>query len=153
MSYNPGRSYNRSRGKKPEVIIQGNLINGDNINISGNSGVTNVNFKSTLDNVTQEITQKITDSPSINQPTKDELNDLIKQLNDTLQKAPEQKREEAEAVTDAAKTLVDAATKEKPNKKTVEITAEGLLKAAENIAKVMPTVLIIAKQIVAALLI
>ena len=63
---------------------------------------------------------------------------------------PQEKADDAEAVADAAKALVDAANKAKPNKATLQITADGLKKAAENIAAVMPVVTGIAAQIVGA---
>jgi hypothetical protein len=45
--------------------------------------------------------------------------------------------------------MVEQASAEKPNKTMLQITGEGLKKAAENIADVLPTVLEIATKIVA----
>lgn len=47
-----------------------------------------------------------------------------------------------------ARGLVEEATKTKPNKTRIMISADGLLAAAKNIASIMPAVLIIATQIV-----
>ncbi len=88
--------------------------------------------------------------PHADEAAKAELQQLIAQLNDALQEAPEDKAEEAEAVAQMAETLVETANSEKPNKMMVEITGDGLKKAAENVAAVMPTVLVIAMQIVTA---
>jgi hypothetical protein len=45
--------------------------------------------------------------------------------------------------------MIEQATAAKPNKPVLQITGEGLKKAAENIADVLPTVLDIATRIVA----
>jgi hypothetical protein len=66
-----------------------------------------------------------------------------------LAKVPPELESEAEAVAQTTEALVEVASAEKPNKTMIEITGEGLKKAAENIAAVMPTVLTIATQIVA----
>jgi hypothetical protein len=67
-----------------------------------------------------------------------------------LQKAPVESQEQAEAVAETAKSLVDAAKVEKPNKALVQISGEGLKQAAQNLAGVMPVVVQIATQIVMA---
>jgi ADP-ribosylglycohydrolase len=54
---------------------------------------------------------------------------------------PEEHSDDAEAVAELARSLVENATKAKPNKKMFEITAEGLKKAATNIAAITPPVL------------
>jgi hypothetical protein len=65
---------------------------------------------------------------------------------------PENHKEDAQAVADLTQTLVESAKAEKPNKTTLQITGEGLKKAAQNLAEVMPTVITIAAQIVAAVI-
>ena len=121
-------------------------ISGDTFNLSGDFRGANVNVKSKLEKVQQTIGAL----PHADEAAKAELQQLISQLNDALQEAPEDKAEEVEAVAQMAETLVDAASSEKPNKMMVQITGEGLKKAAENVAAVMPTVLVIATQIVTA---
>lgn len=121
-------------------------ISGDTFNLSGDFRGANVNVKSRLEKVQQTIGAL----PHADEAAKAELQQLISQLNDALQEAPEDKAEEVEAVAQMAETLVDAASGEKPNKMMVQITGEGLKKAAENVAAVMPTVLVIATQIVTA---
>ena len=79
---------------------------------------------------------------------KAELEKLVAQLNEALQKVPPEKAEDAEAVAEMTKSLIDTASAEKPNKTMIQITGEGLKQAAKNIADVMPTVLSIATQIV-----
>jgi hypothetical protein len=84
------------------------------------------------------------------QNARKELEKLIGQLSDALQKVPEKSQEHAEAVAETAKVLVETAKAEKPNKAMVQITGEGLKRAAQNLADVLPTVVTIAGQIVMA---
>jgi ElaB/YqjD/DUF883 family membrane-anchored ribosome-binding protein len=115
----------------------------DTFNMSGNFQGAILNIKSTLTSVSQTVAAL----PHVDQSAKDELQKLIKQLEEALQQIPPGKAQEGEAVAESAKQLVEAATKEKPNRTLVQITAEGLKKAAENIAGVLPTVLPITVQI------
>ena len=76
-----------------------------------------------------------------------ELEKLIEQLSEELQKIPAEKQEQAQAVAETAKALVDLAKAEKPNKTMLKITSDGLKQAAQNLADVMPSVIPIAGQI------
>jgi hypothetical protein len=116
---------------------QGNTYNFSNFQ----AGILNI--ESTLTNVSQSVGN----IPNVDQSSKDELKQLIEQLNAALQKAPAEKIEEAEALADTTKDLVEDISKEKPNKAKLQITLAGLKQAAENIAKVLPDVLPIAIQI------
>jgi hypothetical protein len=129
-----------------QIIIQGDTtMSGDTFNMSGNFSGAILNIKSTLDNVTQTINNM----PHADSAERQELQALIEQLQVELTKAPPNIEKEAEAVAQTAKALVDTASAEQPNPTMIEITGEGLKKAAENIANVMPAVLTIATQIVA----
>jgi hypothetical protein len=86
--------------------------------------------------------------PDADPSTKAELDKLISKLDEALQQVPPDKAEDAEAVAQSAEALVETASQEKPNKTMVEITGEGLKKAAQNLADVAPIVLTIATQIV-----
>jgi ElaB/YqjD/DUF883 family membrane-anchored ribosome-binding protein len=116
---------------------QGNTYNLSNFQV----GILNI--ESTLSNVTQSVGN----IPNIDQSTRDELKQLMEQLNTVLQKISAEKIEDAEAVADTAKDLVENISKDKPNKAKIQITLAGLKQAAENIAKVVPDVLPIAIQI------
>lgn len=118
-------------------------VQGDQISVSGVSGGV-VAIKSTMG----DVIQNVGNIPGADQATKDELKKLIEQLTDLLQKAPAASASDAEAVAETARQLVDSVAKEKPNKTIVQITAEGLKKAAENIKAVLPDVIPIATQIV-----
>lgn len=111
-------------------------------NFSNVSG-SNININSLLNDVTQTI-----DSASnMDDIHKKQLEELIKQLNIELQKVALEKKDDADALAKLAKDLIEASTKTQPNKSIIQITAEGLKKAAENIANVMPTVATIASSI------
>lgn len=115
----------------------------DRINLSGDFRGSIINIKSTLTNVQQSVGQIRTDDSD----ARKELEGLIGQLSEALQKVPEQNQEQAEAVAETAKVLVDTAKAENPNKTMVQITGDGLKQAAQNLADVMPVVVTIASQI------
>jgi hypothetical protein len=117
---------------------------GDVYNLSGDFGGAIVNINATLGHVSQAVNMM----PNAEQSVKDELQQLIGQLKEALAHVPAGKEEEAEAVAETAQDLVQSATKEKPNKTKLRISAEGLKKAEETLATVMPAVLTIATQIV-----
>lgn len=116
----------------------------DRFEMSGDFRGAIVNIKSTLSNVQQSIG----DIRSQDATTKAELENLINQLSESLQKVPAEKGEQAEAVAASAQALVEQAKSEKPNKTMLQITGEGLKQAAQNLAEVMPAVVTIASQIV-----
>jgi hypothetical protein len=103
-----------------------------------------VNIKSTLTNVQQSIGDIQTDDLD----TRKELEKLIQQLDEVLEKTPVGKQEDAQAVAETAKVLIDVAKSEKPNQTMLQITGEGLKKAAQNLAESMPAVITLASQIV-----
>ncbi len=121
---------------------------GDTFNMSGNFSGANVNVKSTLTNVNQMIGIL----PQANDAKKAELQRLIAQLNEVLQQAPPEKAEEADAVVQMTEALAETAASEKPNKMMMQITGDGLKKAAENLAGIVPNVVKIAGAIVAGIL-
>lgn len=117
----------------------------DRFTMSGDFRGAFINIKSTLTNVQQSIGDISTDDAEARM----ELEKLIGQLNDALQKVPVEKQEEAEAVAETARALIDAARSEKPNKTLLQISGEGLQKAAKDLVKATPVVLHVAGQIVA----
>jgi len=120
----------------------------DRINLSGDFRGAIINIKSTLTNVQQSVGEIRTGDLDARR----ELEKLIGQLSEALQKVPESNQEQAEAVAETAKVLVDTAKAEKPNRTMVKNTAEGLKQAAQNLAGVMPTVVTIASQIALAVI-
>ncbi|NJO84020.1 MAG: hypothetical protein HC828_15360 [Blastochloris sp.] len=122
-------------------------MSGDQFNMSGDFSGAILNIKSTLTNVSQSIGAILHGDAA----AKGELQKLTEQLSAELQKVPAEKASEAEAVAENAKTAVEQALKEKPNKTMVQISGEGLKQAAQNIAAVLPAVLPIATQIAQAI--
>jgi hypothetical protein len=112
--------------------------------LSGDFRGAIVNVDSILTNLRQSIGADSTMDVAI----RGELSELIDQLNQALEKLPSDSAQEAEAVAWAAESLVEAAIEDSPNRFKIEITREGLMKAAQNIATVMPIVLSIAEKIV-----
>lgn len=115
----------------------------DRYNMSGDFRGAIINIKSTLTNVQQSVGEIQTGD----QDARKELEKLIGQLSEALEKVPEGNQEQAQAVAETAKVLVDTAKAETPNKTMVQITGEGLKQAAQNLAEVMPVVVTIAGQI------
>lgn len=108
-----------------DILIEGQQVTGKNVDIS-----------STLSNVTQQVrawTQSSSDD-------KAELEGLIKRLETELQKLSVEHQEEAETLAEFTQDLVEEAGKEKPKKAKLEITGEGLKKAAQNLAAVAPLI-------------
>src|SRR5215212_1829590 len=116
----------------------------DQFDLSGDFRGAIVNIKSTLTNVQQSLGE----ISSTDETARKELEALIGQLSEALQKAPAERQEQAEAVAETAKVLVETAKAEKPNKTMLQISGDGLKQAAQNLAGVMPTVVTIASQIV-----
>jgi len=124
--------------------LSGNVAGGD-INIGGSNIVgSNVNIGSTLTNVTQQVGALAQASPD----DKAELEGLLKQLEAALKELPAEHQEEAETVAEFTTDLVKEAGKEKPKKSKLEITGEGLKKAAQNLVAVAPLIGEIAGKIV-----
>jgi len=127
-----------------EKVYIGEIRMGDTFYMSGDFRGAILNIKSTLTNVSQ----KIDGIPNADRSTKNELNSLIVQLNEVLQQTPQEKADEAQAVAESTKLLVEQASAKKPNKTMLQIAGEGLKRAAESIADALPSALSIATQIV-----
>jgi regulator of replication initiation timing len=116
---------------------------GDRFTMSGDFRGSIVNIKSTL----TDVKQSVGEIPTEDEAVKKALTSLISQLQETLEKTPQEKQEQAEAVAQSAQALVEQAKAEKPNRTLLKISAEGLKQAAQNLADVMPAVVGIAAQI------
>jgi hypothetical protein len=105
---------------------------GDRINIS-NVQNSILNVKSILEQVTQSI-----NAAPIATEKKDELRSLVDQLNDILARAPEDKRDDADAVAEMLKNTMDKIAQPNPNKKALGISLGGIVTAAKGLADVLP---------------
>jgi hypothetical protein len=117
---------------------------GDQYNMSGDFRGAIVNIRSTLNDAGQIVNKIPTEDVNI----RTELALLIAQLSDLLEHVPEPRQEQAQAVAQTAKVLVDTARSDMPNQTLLQITSEGLKRAAQNLADVLPAVLSIATKIV-----
>jgi len=146
----------RSHGGESDAVLtaKGRLLLADpkyafsdssstTINFSGNFHGAILNVRSTL----SDVTQIIQSAPNLREGDKTDLRELTNQLLEALKSAPPENAEDAEAIAEAAKALMEAATKEKPNKTTVKITAEGLKQAAKNLSVILPEVFRVASDI------
>lgn len=117
--------------------------------MSGNFQGATLNIESKINS--QEIRTMIGEI-SPNEISRKELQGLFNQLVEALKQVPPANAQEAEAVAESAKRLIDDAGQDPPNRPMVQVTAEGLKKAAENIANVVPSVLPVVEQIIRAVM-
>jgi hypothetical protein len=122
------------------------VTSGDTYDMSGDFRGANLNIKSKL----QDVSQTIGALTQADQPKKDELQQLILQLNAALQSAPPQKVEEAEEVSEATKLLIDAAAGEDPNPTMFKMMGAGLKQAAGGLKSELPMVIDLTTKIVVA---
>jgi hypothetical protein len=115
--------------------------------LSGDFRGSNLSINSTLTESSQ-IIKSISDG---NEAIKSELIELLDELQGLLSQVSADRAEDAKTVAWAAEELIKARTSEKPNASRIEITKEGLKKAATNISSVMPTVLVVAGKIIEAI--
>ena len=117
---------------------------GDKITVSGNQ-----NSKMSIKNTITKVQQSVGAMSTVDEAARQELKLLIDQLSKALERIPENQKEQAEAVAASAQALVENAKADKPNKTLLQISGEGLKKAAENLAEVAPAVVSIASQVIA----
>lgn len=121
------------------------VTTGDTYSGDFRGAITSVH--STLSNVSQSIGS----IPKADDQDKADLEQLVASLDKVLQEMVRHKPErgdDAEAVAELTKRLVDTASAENPNKTMLQITAEGLKSAAKNVAEMMPEVLDIVSKII-----
>jgi len=113
--------------------------------LSGDFRGAILNINSTLN----RSSQSVRNAPNTDENIKEELISLLDELKKVLSETPPEKADSAEAIAWAAETLIEEKMSEKTNPIKIEITKDGLLKAASNIATIMPTVVVIAEKIIA----
>ncbi|ONI80215.1 hypothetical protein ALI22I_43300 [Saccharothrix sp. ALI-22-I] len=119
-----------------QININSEVTMGDKISFE-NVVNSNINVKSALTNVTQTVGAATT----LDDGAKAELNRLVAELGRELEKLPPEQAEDAEAVATTTADLVEKATKEKPNKKLVETSANGLRALVDGLATIAPIAL------------
>ena len=114
----------------------------NSLQIIGSNNIVNVS--STLNSVHQFVEA----NSYVDSSSKQELEKLLRELETVLREVPKENEDDAEAIANMAKSLIESATREKPNKPLVQISAEGLKRAAENVAVITPKVLLTAQAII-----
>lgn len=137
-----GRQVIRNNFRNPELREKTIHIDKLVTTLSGNNNIVNIG------SILTSVNQVVQANSHIEQSAKQELEILLLKLEQELRGIPEENRDDAEAVAEMAKDLIEKATKEKPNKPLVQISAEGLKKAADNIAVITPKVLVAAQAII-----
>ncbi len=102
-----------------------------------------VNIQSTLKNVSQVIHN----APQLDDNFKAELTSLIDQLTVALTEVPDEYAEDAEAVAVEAGRLAEDVSRAKPNRRSIQISADGLKRAAQDLAAIAPPVMTIVQSI------
>ena len=137
----------------------GQQIGGAQYNVAGdltiNTGDTySGDFRGailTMRSTLSQVSQAIGTMPAASAADKETLAGLIADLQTALEAVVKQSpasAEDAEAVAETTKALVEQANQPKPNPSLLKITGEGLVKAAENLQTIVPAVLDISRQIV-----
>ena len=121
-----------------------------NIDIGGSNNVVNTGNNNTvnIDSTLMSIQKSVQANNYITQIAKQELDGLLNELKEALKSVPDENKDDAEAVAEIAGDFIEKATKEKPNKPLVKISADGLIKAAENIAAITPKILVASQAII-----
>ena len=93
-----------------------------------------MNITSTLEPVIQSINA----SPHLAAANREELAELVTQLDTTLQQLSPQHTAQAQAVAEATRTLVETANQEEPKALHLHTAVAGLEEAAETLADIAP---------------
>ncbi len=122
--------------------VAGNKVIGDSITF-GDVSNSNINIKSHLDGVEQSINV----SPHLDAASKTELQALVKELMEELQKPAAQQSSDAKEMIKSATDAAEAVSKEQLDKPKLTVSVEGLKKAALNLGSVLPKLVIPAFKI------
>ena len=117
----------------------------DKVQISNSNIVGPVNIRTRLEHVTQTVQQ----TRGWADEQRNELTKLLTELQTGLETVAEKRPDDADRVTRTAELVVAEATKAKPDKAFLSITAEGLKQAAQSVADIAPTVLAVAGKVIA----
>lgn len=115
----------------------------DKIEVSGVVGP--VNIKSRLDHVVQSVQQ----APALSDAHRQSLQQLIQELQASLEPVPAARAEDADRVTKMTEMVAAEATKAKPDKTFLSISLEGLKQAAKAVEDIAPAVLATAAKVAA----
>src|SRR5512139_2722566 len=137
--------YSREERQQAFIFMGGAEVDMSSNKIQVSNVVGPVNIQSRLDQVTQTV-QQVQGWPNVK---KDELAGLLTELTASLKVVAEARPDDADRVAKTAELVVAEATKTKPDKGFLSISAEGLKKAAEAVTDIAPTVLAVAGKVAA----
>lgn len=138
-------NYSREERQQAFIFVDNTEVDMSTNKIQVSNVVGPVNIQSRLEKVTQSVQQ-------VNGWEDDKKNELVKLLADlttSLKAAAEVRPDDAERVAETAEMVVSEATKAKPDKGFLTISAEGLKKAAEAVADIAPPVPAVAGKVAA----
>jgi hypothetical protein len=138
-------SYSREERQQAFIFVGNTEVDMSTNKIQVSNVVGPVNIQSRLEKVTQSVQQV----HGWADDKKDELAKLLADLTTSLKAAAEVRPDDAERVAKTAELVVSEATKAKPDKGFLAISAEGLKKAAEAVADIAPSVLAVAGKVAA----
>jgi len=139
-----GKYSRRTRDMVVNIVAQnagGIDLSKDKIQVSNVVGP--VNIKSRLDNVTQTVKN----AQSLPDDKRDELTQLLADLKAALEPIESARQDDTERVVRTAELVATEAAKPKPDKGFLDISIEGLKKAAKTVEDIAPTVLTVASRI------
>lgn len=119
---------------------------GDTFNLSGDFQGSNLNIKSTL----QQVAQTVGASAAVDQATTTTLGRLLTQLNGRLQAAPADQLPQAEELAASTQLFVETATADNPNPTMLRMLSLALQQTAQGLETSLPGVTELVQQIVAA---
>lgn len=132
--------------------VAGDKVAGDKVSGNKTTGNTTtfgdisnsvINIDSLLDGVEQSINR----SPHLDAASKTELQELFKQLAAELQQPTTQQSSDTKEIVNSAKDAAEAVSKEQLDKPKLTVSLDGLKKAALDLGKVLPNLILPAFKI------
>ncbi|MCP4428327.1 MAG: hypothetical protein GY803_27890 [Chloroflexi bacterium] len=135
------------------IIASGDYVGGDKIDGDkvGGDKITVGDIADSNVAIGKKASNRIQNAAALQDDGKAELIQLVTQLEAALKQLPAAQQAEAETVAQEAGNLVNEATRPDAAPAMVEITGDRLQKAADNLKAIMPTVAVIAGQIITAI--
>jgi hypothetical protein len=115
-----------------------NTNNSQNISISNSKEISLRDIKHTVKSTNKSQSSLI---------DQEMLTSLLQDLNNELRKLPNDRAQDAEAISTIANELSEKANKKNPNPRMVKISTDGLIDAAKAIGDVAPIILDISAKV------
>lgn len=115
-----------------------NTNNSQNISISNSTEISLGDIKHTV-NSTSKSQSSLIDEETLAR--------LLQDLNNELRKLPNDRAQDAEAISAIANELSEKANRKNPNPRMVKISADGLIDAAKAVGDMAPTIIDISAKV------